>query len=159
MKPYLLILCVALATFAVECSKNDSVSTGSGLIETFVVVDSLGHSRDAFKALESVTVTYTIVNKSGRVLNWTTPMGYPLCRFVVRQADSTFGDSFYGLAFIAMPISGTLAVDDSVKLTWRAAGISGNLPLGAYTIAAEPMWHLPDPDGLSSQILTFSIIQ
>jgi hypothetical protein len=158
MKPYLLVLCVALAMSAVECSKNDLSSTG-GLIETFAVVDSLGHSRSAFKSSEPITVKYTLVNRSDGGFDWTSPMNYPLCRFVVRQADSAFGDSFYGLAFGAMPMRGTLAPGDSLKVTWQAIGMSGNLPLGEYTVTAEPMWHLPDPDGLSPQRLTFSITQ
>ncbi len=155
MRPYILLLGAAFATSLLGCSHSTSPEVR--LVAQYAVTDSLGTTKNTFGSSEAITLTYTVFNHSDHDISWTSGMPYPLCRFTVQRADSVYGDSFYGLAFVAIPVGGKIVAGGSAKATWRVVAISGTLSLGEYTAVAEPMWYFPDPDGLKSQQLTFSI--
>ena len=111
-----------------------------GLAERFVLQDSTGLVRSSFKHGERVDFLYALVNLTGQPVRWSKGDSRPKCRFAVYRADSLLRDSFQGLAFLAVPESGTLQPGDSIRVLWHGIDSQSPLPLGHYNASAEPQF-------------------
>jgi hypothetical protein len=162
MKPLLWLL-LLVVTGPISCSDTGSQPIDShgvvhgDLIVKFDIIDPVGQSKRAFRTSEAVNFIFLVINESDQPQTWNAAMGYPPARFMATTSDSIIGDSFYGLAFIATPISGTVAPGDSMKSIWRANGKFGPLLAGDYTAASMPMIHFPDHT-LSKLSIDFSLV-
>lgn len=161
MKLFTFFALLSLAIGTTSCSDIGSQSSASyeTLVAKFDIVDSTGQTKRRFRTSENPTFIFLVINESSQPQAWHSAMTYSLTQFLVIRGDSTFGDSFYGFAFLAMPIGGSLAPGDTMKSTWRAVGNISPLHEGEYTAVSRMMIVFPDGHLVDEQRLTFSITQ
>ena len=115
-----------------------------GIRTTLLCTDSLGAVKTSFTPNEPVLFRYSVANGTGTDQKWATAMGNPFARFFVVRGTDTIADSYAGIAFLAMPATGTLKAGDSLTAAWRFDPAKFTLAPGGYAAIASPDFVLVD---------------